>query len=48
MASAEAVAAVLAAVPAVAAEPVEAGKNDEEKMRKKILINVDIRDRLKE
>lgn len=46
MASAEAVA-VLAAVPAVAAEPVEAGKNDEEKNKKKILINVDIRDRLR-
>lgn len=39
--------AVLAVVPAVAAEPVEAGKNDEEKNKKKILINVDIRDRLR-
>ena len=35
MASEEAVAAVLAAVPAAVAEPVEAGKNDEEKNEKK-------------
>ena len=35
MASAEAGAAVLAVVPAVAEEPVEAGKNDEEKNEKK-------------
>lgn len=40
--------AVLAVVPAVAAELVEAGKNNEEKNEKKILINIDIRDRLRE